>query len=336
MKAKKLPSGSYRVRLSVGKNPQTGKYSYKSFTADTAKEAERLAYEYMFQKDKIDSSPSNFTLEMAMEEFNESREYTLSPRTVKEYESYRKSAYNEIKEMNLRDINSKIVQLWINSCSVKNSPKTVKNKYAYLTSVLSFYRPDFKLNCTLPKKKQVEYHIVTNEEMSALLKATEGTELGLAIRLATFIPARRSEICALTSDDVNGNKITINKAIVKDKNGQWVIKSPKSYAGYRTVEMPLDIVRDLKKSPITLSPNAIYKAFKQLLKTLDLPDMRFHDLRHYGATVLHEKGVPDKEIMYRGGWNTLSTLMNIYVHYTPDGAKNAAKAMSDIYSSLTE
>ena len=37
MKAKKLPSGSYRVRLSVGKDPETGKYVYKSFTADTAK-----------------------------------------------------------------------------------------------------------------------------------------------------------------------------------------------------------------------------------------------------------------------------------------------------------
>ena len=336
MKAKKLPSGSYRVRLSVGKDPKTGKYVYKSFTADTAKEAERLAYEYMFQKEKIDKAPVNFTLEKAMEEFNENREYTLSPRTAREYEIYRKGAYNDIKDMYIGDINSKIVQLWINNCSLKNSPKTVKNKYAYLTSVLSFYRPELKLNCALPKKKQTEYHVVTNEEMSIILKATEGTELGLAIRLATFTPARRSEICALTSEDVKDNKITINKAMVKDKNNCWVIKSPKSYAGYRTVEMPYDIICQLKENPINLNPDGLYKSFKKLLKNLNLPDMRFHDLRHYGATILHEKGVPDKEIMYRGGWNTLNTLMNIYVHYTPDGAKNAAKAMNDVYSSLME
>ncbi len=43
--AKKLPSGSYRVQLYIGKDAN-GKRQYKSFTADTKKEAEYLAAKY--------------------------------------------------------------------------------------------------------------------------------------------------------------------------------------------------------------------------------------------------------------------------------------------------
>ena len=48
MKAKKLPSGNWRVRLYVGK--EDGKPKYKSFTASTKKEAEFAAAQYGQQK----------------------------------------------------------------------------------------------------------------------------------------------------------------------------------------------------------------------------------------------------------------------------------------------
>ena len=335
MKAKKLPSGSYRVRLSVGKDPATGKYIYKSFTADTAREAERMAYEWEYSKEKIDTSLNIITLAKAMEDFNESRKYTLSPRTAREYENYRKSAYKDIENFTLSEINSKVVQLWINKLSAIQSPKTVKNKYAYLTSLLNSY--DISLKCTLPKKRATEYHVVTKEELSAILKEAGISSLGLAIRLAVFVPARRSEICAINpKTDVKGNLLTINKAKVKDEYSQWVIKDTKTYKSTRTVEMPPDIISMLKTFPLETDPDKLYRDFKRIVKKLGYNDMRFHDLRHYGATVLHDMNVPDKEIMHRGGWNNLSTLMNIYVHYNPDTAKVAANAMNSLYDSFME
>lgn len=335
MKAKKLPSGSYRVRISAGKDPKTGKYVYKSFTADTAKEAERMAYEWMYLKEKIDVSLNAITLAKAMEDFNESRKYTLSPRTAKEYEGYRKSAYKDIENFTLAEINSKVVQLWVNNLAKISSPKTIKNKYAYLTALLNNY--DIRLKCTLPKKRPTKYHVVTKEELAAILKEAGFSSLGLAIRLAVFVPARRSEICAINpKTDIKGNLLTINKAKVKDEYNQWVIKDTKTYKSTRTVEMPPDIIAMLKSFPIEPNPDTLYKQFKKVVNKLGFPDMRFHDLRHYGATVLHDMNVPDKEIMHRGGWNNLSTLMNIYVHYNPDTAKQAAKVMNDIYNSFME
>ena len=47
-KAKKLPSGNWRVNQYIGKN-KDGKRQYKSFTASSKKEAEYLAAEYVLK-----------------------------------------------------------------------------------------------------------------------------------------------------------------------------------------------------------------------------------------------------------------------------------------------
>ena len=339
MKAKKLPSGSYRVRLSVGKDPKTGKYVYRSFTADTAKEAERLAYEYMFQKEKIDKAPVNFTLEKAMEEFNENKKNILSPTTYVDYESMRNNAFESIKKLPVSEITNNIVQIWVNEQSPKVSPKTIMNRYSFLSSVLKTYNSSLKLDVSLPKKKRSDIHVVTDEEMRILLKATEGTELGLAVRLAAFIPARRSEICAICpKTDIQGNFITINKAMVQNERRDWVIKQPKSYAGYRTVEMPPDIIKLIPKNAdkaVDMTPTQLYEAFSKKLGELNM-SFRLHDLRHYGATFLHAQGVPDKYIMQRGGWTSVATLQNIYTHCLPEKTDEATKTVIAKLNSLME
>lgn len=339
MKAKKLPSGSYRVRLSAGKDPTTGKYIYKSFTADTAREAERMAYEWEYNKEKIEPVKSELTLQKAMEEFNESKKYVLSPSTVTDYECMRKNAFKSIEHFKLSELTSPVIQVWINEQIPKAAPKTIFNRYSYLLSLLKQYRPETELKVNLPKKKKTEYHIVTDEEMKILLKATEGTELGLAIRLAAFIPARRSEICAICPrTDIKGNFITINKAMVQNPSRDWVIKQPKTYSGYRTVEMPPEIIKLIPKDAdkaINCHPDILYERFRNTMKKLGL-HFRFHDLRHYGATFLHAQGIPDKYIMQRGGWSSVATLQNIYTHCLPEKTDEATKSVISKLNSLME
>ena len=48
-RAKKLPSGNWRVNLYIGTDPD-GKKRYKSFTAATKKEAEYQAAEYNLKR----------------------------------------------------------------------------------------------------------------------------------------------------------------------------------------------------------------------------------------------------------------------------------------------
>lgn len=336
--AKKLPSGSWRCRISVGKN-ENGKYTYKSFTAATKKEAERMAYEWALTEEHIKPIKSEITLKKAMEEFNENRKYTLSPSTATAYESMRKGSFKSIENFKLSELTSSVIQVWVNEQIPKNNPKTIFNRYSYLSTLLNQYMPDQEFSVNLPKKKKAEYHIVTDDEMKILLKATEGTELGLAIRLAAFIPARRSEICAICpKTDIKGNFITINKAMVQEPTREWVIKQPKTYAGYRTVEMPPDIIKMIPKDAeraVNCNPSILYEKFRYQMNKLGL-SFRFHDLRHYGASFLHSQGVPDKYVMQRGGWGSAATLQNIYTHCLPEKTDEATKSVIAKLNSLTE
>ena len=48
------------------------------------------------------------------------------------------------------------------------------------------------------------------------------------------------------------------------------------------------------------------------MRKLNLPHFRFHDLRHYSASIMHAINIPDQYIMQRGGWSSDRTLKDIY------------------------
>jgi integrase len=54
------------------------------------------------------------------------------------------------------------------------------------------------------------------------------------------------------------------------------------------------------------------KPLKEYLKTLNLPLIRFHDLRASWATIMLSKGIEPIKIMSMGGWKDLKT-MQIYI-----------------------
>lgn len=78
---------------------------------------------------------------------------------------------------------------------------------------------------------------------------------------------------------------------------------------HRTIEFPrfvIDIAlnNSTNGKVVPLVPDSITKRFIDTIKLLDIPRFRFHDLRHYGASILHAIGVPDQYIIQRGGWST--------------------------------
>lgn len=75
-KAKKLPSGSWRVQVSTGQK-KNGKYVYKSFTAPTKKEAEYLGSEFLYKRKNCEKG-SDPVFSKAAESYLETKEYTLS------------------------------------------------------------------------------------------------------------------------------------------------------------------------------------------------------------------------------------------------------------------
>jgi integrase len=333
--AKKLPSGSWRCLVYSHteeiKNPDGSikkKRIYESFTSNIPgpkgkRIAEQAAAEFAANKDQRSRS-ADMLLGTAMDNYIQSRESILSPRTIMDYKRIRRTSLQSLMNIRLSRITQEDIQIAINLESVNHSPKTVRNSHGLLSAVLKQYRPDFALNTSLPKKQRVELYIPTDEEVKRLIRASEGTEMELPILLAAFGPMRRGEICALDSTDISGNIVHVSKNMVRTEDNTWIIKSPKSYAGDRYIDFP-DFVAEKWRGKtgriVNLTPNNITDRFRSCLHRAGLPHFRFHDLRHYSASIQHALGIPDSYIMQRGGWGNDGTLKAVYRHALADKTK---------------
>lgn len=312
-KAKKLPSGNWRVQASKTIN---GKLVKKSFTSQNKKEAEYLATQWQVEIEE-ENAVENITLEQAYDKYIKMKNTVLSPSTIRGYEALKRNTFSEIMNFPILKITQSMIQIEVNKLAVDYSPKYVRNAYGLLNAVLKVFRLDLTLNITLPQKKKPKLYIPDDKDIKILLNAVKGQRIEIPILLAAFGPMRRSEICALTSNDINGNIISVNKSMVMGDDKEWHIKAPKTYSSYRNIEYPDFVIKRLQGihgNLTDMTPSAITDAFQKILKKHNLPSFRFHDLRHYAVSTLHAINVPDKYIMARGGWATNHTMNNVYNH----------------------
>lgn len=321
-KAKKLPSGSWSVNQFIGMD-QNGKRRYKRFTAPTKREAEYLAAEYTAKKKAPVSTDMKLT--EAYSKYIQIKRNTISPTTVREYEHAAGRDFPELMPLRLSQITQERIQSAVNIMAASHSPKSVRNAHGLLSAVLRMYAPDIRLNTRLPQPKRSGIHVPLEAEITALLRSIEGTELEKAVMLAAFGSLRRSECCALTRSDIDGDTITVSKAMVWTEDHCWTIKQPKSDAGYRVIKLPPFVIKKItageSERVVNLVPTTVTNYFAKALRKAGIEHFRFHDLRHYQASILHAIGIPDKYIMERGGWKTDSTLKNIYQHAMSDKRK---------------
>ena len=338
-KAKKLPSGSWRCRAYLGTD-ENGKKIIKSFTAPTKKEAEFLASQYLNEKH---SQGEDRTFLQVYTDMIELKRPALSPGTYRELvRDITNDYYDLVKNIPVKNIDDNLVQKMINVWIKKGlAPKTITNKYVNFRSAMRTVYKNIDYDVIRPEKVPANIHIPNDNEIRILVNACKDTPVEVAILLGAYLGMREAEIAALRWDNVDLNKrlITIAEATTIDINNNTIIKKPKSTAGNRTLAIP-EIVyealqrhkHDNKERVVPLSCAAIYKRFKRILVANGLPDFRFHDLRHYYASVMLSLSIPDKYAMERMGHSTNSTLKNVYQH-TMKNKHDEISAQLDSYFS---
>lgn len=332
--AKKQPSGNWKVRIYDYTDDQKQKH-YKSFTGCTKKQAELKAAEYQTQKSQIKKDDMIFS--DAREKYISSKSNVVSPATIRGYNQQR-TYFSALDPLTLHQLTDDVVQKWVNDFSEKHSSKTVRNAYGLLTATLRQFAPDITLHVTLPAREVVKYTLPTEKDVQAILK--HFTDVGdkdmlRAIYLSAFGTLRRSEICALTAEDISGNTIHVSKAMVMDENKKWKIKQPKTFGSDRYVTLPAFVIAALPKDGkiITeLTPDNITHRFRRALTKCGIKHFRFHDLRHYSATIMHTLNIPDQYIMQMGGWKSDAVLKSIYRNTLDDYSEQFEKVISGHFS----
>lgn len=346
--AKKLASGSWRCRVYSHTEtiPQSNgttkeKKIYRSFTCDDPspkgkRKCEKMAADWAVNKEPV-SQQKVLTFGQALDEYIQLRSAVLSPSTIKEYKRSRRVDLQDLMDMKLDSITQNDIQRAVNKEALTHAPKSVKNMHGLVTAVFDVYRPDFRIKTDLPQKVRQKISIPSDAEIKALLDLVKDTPLEIPVLLAAFGPMRRGEICALDSDHISGNIVHVEYSMALDENNNWVKKRPKSYAGDRFITFPDFVIKKLKNidgTITTLTPSMLSNRFMKLMKKADLPHFRFHDLRHYSASMQHALGVPDQYIMERGGWGNDGVLKAVYRHALDDMRTQETNKINSHFSAL--
>ena len=333
-KAKKLPSGNWRVRAYAGTDPD-GKQIIKSFTASTKKEAEFLAVQFLTQHKE---PAAEMTVGKAIDKYIESKNNILSPTTINSYRGIRRNYFSDIIDIPLKNLNRQAIQAAVNAESVKVSAKTVKNAYGLLTATLSVYAPDLNTRVSLPKQKKI---LRSMPDPLQIIRAVRGTDIELPCLLAIWLSLRMSEVRGLKVSDIHDSKMYIRETIVTVAGKHITKESTKTFDSTRVEDVPETIQTLIDKLPpeqehlTELSGQAIYKRFVRLQQKNGIdPVIRFHDLRHLNASIMKKLNVPDTYAMERGGWSTPATLKSVYQHTFSDEREEVNRKVNDYFEKL--
>lgn len=307
MTIEKLKSGSYRI------SQMENGHRYR-ITVDhkpTQNEAVRLLAQ-VIQKEP---TKANMTFDDACAAFIDAKSNVLSPSTKREYAANRHKVTKDFSSKRVNEITSLDVQKQVNNWSATRAPKTVKNYANFVMAVLKSVDVDIK-SPQLPQKEKKETYVPSVEDIKAVQAQLKGTIYEIPFFLCC-LGLRRSELCALTVDDLDGNRLTINKAMVLDENKKWVIKTTKTTDSTRTIIIPQDIADRIREQGYIYKghPANLYDNLRSAQDKAGVPHFKLHALRHFFCSYMHDLGYSDKQIQEMGGWADASQVMrNIYKH----------------------
>jgi integrase len=239
------------------------------------------------------------------------------------------------------------------------SQKTIKDILIVLKMILKF---GVKRN--LLEYQQFDIQFPTereNPEIEVLSKVNQKkimtyvqahfTFKNLGIHICLSAGIRIGEICALTWENVDTDTgiISIRKTIQRiyivegnNRHTELVLDTPKTKNSIREIPMSRDLLKMLKpiKKVVNDSfyvltneakptePRTYRNYYKKLMKELDIPELKFHGLRHSFATRCIESKCDYKTVSVILGHSNISTTLNLYVHPNLEQKKKCIDQMS--------
>lgn len=323
MKIEKRGADSYRVRKMYKGKMYTVSFDHKP----TQKEALTAMTDEL---NKVRSAHTQMTFQRAAENYVDMKRNVLSPRTIKEYSENVNRFPEWFRKLPVSSITQIEVNRLINEISVGRSPKTVRNYHGFLTAVLGTFNPNLRISTTLPQKVKSEPYTPSQEDVRKILEAVKDTPYEVPITLACY-GMRRSEICALQPEDVDGDVVRISKALVLDEKREWVIKTTKTTESTRSIVIPESLAGKIQAQGYVYKghPGCITKHLERVEDRLGIPRFPLHKLRHYFASEMSALGVPEADILKMGGWETDHVMKSVYRHSMMEKEEKAKREAAE-------
>jgi integrase len=179
-------------------------------------------------------------------------------------------------------------------------------------------------------------YVATTEQVWALYDVMP-EHMRPAVLLGAFAGLRTAEVCGLRVSDVDFMRGVVSPAI------QWPAEPLKSETSRTPVPIPQELALDLAaavqrwqgETIVTgevgrCSPQELQRAVRTARSKVDgLPEgFRFHDLRHYFASLLIASGLDVKVVQTRLRHASAMTTLNTYGHMWPDADESSRAAVA--------
>jgi integrase len=200
-------------------------------------------------------------------------------------------------------------------------------------------------------KKQHATKTASLAELEVIVEAMPDRYRAMVL-LAAWCGLRYGELAELRRGDVElepgaeppAGVLHVERGVTRVA-GEMIVGDPKSYAGRRSVTVPPHLVpvlvdhlrkhtgdqRDALLFPARhgghMAPSSLYAVWYPAREKAGRPDLRFHDLRHTGATLAAATGATLADLMARLGHSTPAAALR-YQHAAQDRDKAIAQALS--------
>jgi integrase len=178
-------------------------------------------------------------------------------------------------------------------------------------------------------------YVATTEQVWALYEAFPD-DLAPAVLLGAFVGLRTAEVCGLRVSDLDFMRGVVTPA------QQWPGEPLKTDASRSAVPIPQELALMLSAvvdGPMLVdaAPWAIDRAVRAVRVQAGLPDVfRFHDLRHYFASLLIASGADVKVVQARLRHASAKTTLDTYGHMWPDADESARAAVGAVLAARAD
>ena len=238
------------------------------------------------------------------------------------------------------------------------SHKTIKDILIVLKMILKFGAKHKWLNYTpfdiqFPterEKHNIEVLSKTDQKKIMNYIQEHFTFRNLGVYICLSAGMRIGEICALTWADMDTDNgiISVNRTIqriyvIEDGNRktELILDTPKTKNSIREIPISKDLLKILKPFKKIVNPSFFvltndakpteprtYRSYyKNLMRQLEIPEIKFHGLRHSFATRCIESKCDYKTVSVLLGHSNISTTLNLYVHPNLEQKKKAIDQM---------
>ncbi len=246
------------------------------------------------------------------------------------------------------------VQAWVKGRAEVLAPTTVEVVFRILAANLNAAVDDRLIarspchGVRLPRQANRQVEPPTVEQVEALIGAMPERYRALVV-LAAGTGLRQGECFGLSVDRVDflRRTIRVDRQLVLAGKGQPEFGPPKTEASIRTVPLPgvvgTALAAHLDGHPATsegliftntvgrpIRRNRFGELWRTTVDETGLTGLRFHDLRHFYASLLIRHGESVKVVQARLGHASASETLDTYSHLWPDNEERTRAAVDEV------